>query len=101
MEYPSKSYGGHQRKILFIFSLNVLHLNFPGVPFCLFFFYIFTFDRPWGVAGDATQSLPRDEGAEEFRGDPTVGPPSKVWTRDQRWKARRRGPDQRIAASSW
>ena len=30
--------------------------------------------------GGTTRPLPRDGGAEEFRGDPTVGPHPKVWT---------------------
>jgi len=28
----------------------------------------------------------RDGSAEEFRGDPTVGPRPNFWTRDQRWR---------------
>jgi len=39
-----------------------------------------------GGRGDATQPLPRDGGAEELRGGPTVGPYPKVWTRGQKWK---------------
>ena len=30
--------------------------------------------------GGTTQPIPRDGGAEELRGDPTVGPHPKVWT---------------------
>jgi len=37
--------------------------------------------------GVVTRTLPRDGDAEEFRGDQTVGPRSKVWTRDQRWRS--------------
>ena len=33
-----------------------------------------------GGDGGTTLSLPRDGGAEELRGDPTVGPHPKVWT---------------------
>jgi len=33
--------------------------------------------------GDATRSLPRDGDVKELRGDPTVGPNPKVWTRGQ------------------
>jgi len=36
--------------------------------------------------GGATRPLPTNVGTEELRGDPTVGPRPKVWTRDQRWK---------------
>ena len=32
--------------------------------------------------GGTTRPLPRDGGAEELRGDPTVGPHPKVWTID-------------------
>ena len=32
--------------------------------------------------GGTTRPLPRDEGVEELRGDPTVGPHPKVWTID-------------------
>ena len=30
--------------------------------------------------GGTTRPLPRDGGAEELRGNPTVGPHPKVWT---------------------
>jgi len=33
-----------------------------------------------GHGGGTTLPLARDEGAEEFRRDPTVGPHPKVWT---------------------
>ena len=33
--------------------------------------------------GGTTRPLPRDGGAEELRGDPTVGPHPKVWTIDR------------------
>ena len=33
-----------------------------------------------GGGGGTTRPLPRDGGAEELRGDPTVGPHPKVWT---------------------
>ena len=33
--------------------------------------------------GGTTRPLPRDGGAEELRGDPTVGPHPKVWTKDR------------------
>jgi len=33
---------------------------------------------PLGGGGGATRSLPRDGGAEELYGDPTIGPRSKV-----------------------
>ena len=33
-----------------------------------------------GGGGGTTRPLPRDGGAEEFRGDPTVKPHPKVWT---------------------
>jgi len=36
--------------------------------------------------GGAIQRLSMDGGAEEFCGDPTVGPLPKVWTKDQKWK---------------
>ena len=36
-----------------------------------------------GGGGGTTRPLPRDGGAEELRGDPTVGPHPKVWTIDQ------------------
>jgi len=36
--------------------------------------------------GGATRRHPRNGGAEEFHGDPTVGPRPKVWTRGQKWK---------------
>jgi len=36
--------------------------------------------------GGTTGPLPKDRGAEELHGDPTVGPRSKVWTRGQQWK---------------
>jgi len=39
-----------------------------------------------GPGCGATRPLPRDEGAEEFPGDPTVEPRPKVWTRGQKWK---------------
>jgi len=44
-----------------------------------------------------TRPLPRNEGTEELRGDPTVGPRSKAWTRIPKMEevvpkmARRRG----------
>ena len=37
----------------------------------------------YGGGGGTTQPLPRDGGAEELRGDPTVGPHPKVWTIDR------------------
>jgi len=37
-----------------------------------------------GDGGSATRHFPRDMGAEEFRGDPTVGPRPKVWTRGKK-----------------
>jgi len=42
----------------------------------------------WIRVGDGAVIWPlsRDGGAEELRGDPTVGPRPKVWTKDQRWK---------------
>jgi len=36
-------------------------------------------------SGGATRSLPRDGGVEEFHGDSTVWPRTKVWTRGK-WK---------------
>ena len=36
-----------------------------------------------GGGGGTTRPLPRDGGAEELRGDPTVGPHPKVWTIDR------------------
>ena len=33
--------------------------------------------------GGTTRPLPKDGGAEELRGDPTVGPHPKVWTIDR------------------
>jgi len=36
--------------------------------------------------GGATRSFPKFEDAEEFRGDPTVGSCTKIWTRAQRSK---------------
>ena len=33
--------------------------------------------------GGTTRPLPRDGGAEELRGDPTIGPHPKVWTIDR------------------
>ena len=36
-----------------------------------------------GGGGDTTRPLPRDGGAEELRGDPTVGPHPKVWSIDR------------------
>ena len=36
-----------------------------------------------GGGGGTTRPLPRDGGAEELRGDPTVGPYPKVWTLDR------------------
>ena len=33
--------------------------------------------------GGTTRPLPRDGGAEELLGDPTVGPHPKVWTIDR------------------
>ena len=40
-----------------------------------------TRDSPrWRSGGGTTRPLPRDGGAEELRGDPTVGPHPKVWT---------------------
>ena len=37
-----------------------------------------------GGGGGTTRPLPRDESAEELRGDPTVGPHPKVWTIGQK-----------------
>ena len=37
----------------------------------------------FGGGGGTTRPLPRDGGAEELRGDPTVGPHPKVWTIDR------------------
>jgi len=34
------------------------------------------------IGGSAIRSLPRDGGAEEFRGDSTAWSRSKVWTTD-------------------
>ena len=44
----------------------------------------------WGGSGGGctTRPLPRDGGAEEFRGDPTVGPHPKVWTIDREKRER-------------
>ena len=39
--------------------------------------------RGGGGGGGTTRPLPRDGGAEELRGDPTVGPHPKVWTIDR------------------
>ena len=39
--------------------------------------------RDDGGGGGTTRPLPRDGGAEELRGDPTVGPHPKVWTIDR------------------
>jgi len=36
------------------------------------------------VVGGVIRPLPRDEGAEELHGIPTVGPRPKVWTRGQK-----------------
>ena len=36
-----------------------------------------------GGGGGTTRPLPRDGGAEELCGDPTVGPHPKVWTIDR------------------
>ena len=36
-----------------------------------------------GGGGGTTRPLPRDGGAEELRGDPTIGPHPKVWTIDR------------------
>ena len=36
-----------------------------------------------GGDGGTIRPLPRDGGAEELRGDPTVGPHPKVWTIDR------------------
>ena len=36
-----------------------------------------------GDDGGTTRPLPRDGGAEELHGDPTVGPHPKVWTIDR------------------
>jgi len=35
--------------------------------------------------GGATRPLPRDGGADELRGDPTVEPHTKVWIRGKKW----------------
>jgi len=34
----------------------------------------------------AIRPLPRDGGAKEYHGDPTVGPCPKVWIRNKKWK---------------
>ena len=41
---------------------------------------LFIYTRGGGGCGGTTRILPRDGGAEELRGDPTVGPHPKVWT---------------------
>ena len=41
------------------------------------------FQMAGGGGGGTTRPLPRDGGAEELRGDPTVGPHPKVWTIDR------------------
>ena len=42
-----------------------------------------------GGGGDGTtRPLPRDGGVEELRGDPTIGPHSKVWTTCQEQRER-------------
>ena len=42
-----------------------------------------TSEEGGGGGGGTTRPLPRDGGAEELRGDPTVGPHPKVWTIDR------------------
>jgi len=46
--------------------------------------YLCANDSP--TSDGTTRPLPKDGGAEEFRGDLTVGLRPKVWTRDQKWK---------------
>ena len=36
--------------------------------------------RQWRGGGGTTRPLPRDGGAEELRGDPTVEPHPEAWT---------------------
>ena len=45
--------------------------------------YEYVCHRDSGGGGGTTRPLPRDGGAEELRGDPTVGPHPKVWTIDR------------------
>ena len=46
--------------------------------------YLVYLSSAWsGGGGGTTRPLPRNVGAEELGGDPTVGPHPKVWTIDQ------------------
>ena len=44
---------------------------------------VFRVAKVGGGGGGTTRPLPRDGGAEELRGDSTVGPHPKVWTIDR------------------
>jgi len=50
----------------------------------------------FAFGGGATRPLPRDRGAEEFHGNPTVGPRPKIRTRDQKFVF-----DLHLVASLW
>jgi len=78
----------------FILSLR-LSINTHAESFVVGIFVLFqsrcNFPKTYVISilssggGSAVRYLPKNVGEEEFRGDPTVGPRPKVWTRDQKW----------------
>jgi len=51
-----------------------------------FFFFFYFFARGGGAPAPGGGGGGGGGGADEFCGDPTVGPRPKVWTRGQKWK---------------
>ena len=66
-------------KSVIVVSSQVKDIYGPANQYKLFQCY----NEIGGGGGGTTRPLPRDGGAEELRGDPTVGPHPKVWTIDR------------------